>query len=77
MNATEIDPVKYGVLWQKVQDYERRFDDMSAKIDKLESNIEQLIAMANQGKGGFWMGMVIVSAVGSLIGYFLHFFGKS
>lgn len=35
MNAPEIDPVKYGVLWQKVQDYERRFDEMSAKIDKL------------------------------------------
>lgn len=35
MNQPEIDPVKYGVLWQKVQDYKRRFDEMSAKIDKL------------------------------------------
>jgi len=36
MNAPEIiDPVKYGALWQKVQDYERRFDEMSAKINKL------------------------------------------
>ena len=76
MNSPEIDPVKYGVLWQKVQDYERRFDDMSAKIDKMESSIETLVAMANQGKGGFWMGMVIVSAVGSVIGYFAHLFGK-
>jgi hypothetical protein len=77
MNYPEIDPVKYGVLWQKVQDYERRFDDMSAKIDKMESSIETLVAMANQGKGGFWMGMVIVSAVGSLIGYFANLIGKS
>jgi hypothetical protein len=76
MNAPEIDPVRYGVLWQKVQDYERRFDEMSAKIDKMESSIETLVAMANQGKGGFWMGMVIVSAVGSLIGYFAHIFSK-
>ena len=30
----EIDLVKYGVLWQKVQDYERRFDQMSEKLDK-------------------------------------------
>ena len=77
MNIPEtIDPIRYGVLWQKVQDYERRFDEMSAKIDKMESSIETLVAMANQGKGGFWMGMVIVSAVGSLIGYFAHLFGK-
>ena len=76
MNAPEIDPVKYGVLWQKVQDYERRFDEMSVKIDKLETSIEKLVEMANQGKGGFWMGMTIVSALGSLTGYFLHFIGK-
>ena len=77
MNSPEIDPVRYGVLWQKVQDYERRFDEMSAKIDKMESSIETLVAMANQGKGGFWMGMVIVSAVGSVIGYFANLIGKS
>ena len=77
MNSPEIDPVKYGVLWQKVQDYERRFDDMSAKIDKMESSIETLVALANQGRGGFWMGMVIVSAMGSVIGYVGHWLGKS
>jgi hypothetical protein len=76
MNSPEIDPVKYGALYQKVQDYERRFDDMSAKIDKMETSIETLVALANQGRGGFWMGMVIVSAVGSLIGYFTHLLSK-
>ena len=77
MDKPEIDPVKYGVLWQKVQDYERRFDDMSVKIDKMETSIETLVALANQGRGGFWMGMVIVSAVGSVIGYFANLIGKS
>ena len=77
MNAPEIDPVKYGVLWQKVQDYERRFDEMSAKIDKLETNIERLVELANQGKGSFYAGMVMVSAVGSVMGYLSHWLGKS
>lgn len=77
MNAPEIDPVKYGVLWQKVQDYERRFDEMSAKIDKLETNIERLVELANQGKGSFWAGMVMVSALGSVLGYISHWIGKS
>ena len=76
MNAPEIDPVKYGVLWQKVQDYERRFDEMSAKIDKLETNIDKLVELANQGKGSFWAGMVMVSAVGSVLGYLSHWINK-
>jgi len=77
MNAPEIDPVKYGVLWQKVQDYERRFDEMSAKIDKLETNIDKLVELANQGKGSFYAGLVMVSAVGSVLGYLSHWLGKS
>ena len=76
MNIPEIDPVKYGVLWQKVQDYERRFDEMSTKIDKLETSIEQLVALANQSKGGFWMGMAVVSAISSIIGWLSHWFSK-
>jgi hypothetical protein len=77
MNSPEtIDPVKYGALYQKVQDYERRFDEMSAKIDKMETSIDKLVEMANQGKGSFWMGMVMVSAVGSVLGYVANWIGK-
>ena len=77
MNPGEIDPVRYGVLWQKVQDYERRFDDMGKKIDRMEGQLDQLIALANQGRGGFWAGMVFVSAVSSVIGWVSHWFSKS
>jgi hypothetical protein len=76
MMATEIDLVKYGVLWQKVEDYERRFDQMSSKIDKLEKSIEKLVALANQSKGGFWMGMAIVSAISTVVGWLSHWFTK-
>ena len=65
----EIDPVKYGALWQKVQDYERRFDEMGEKIDKMEAHVEKLVALANQGRGGFWAGMAFVSFVSSAIGF--------
>jgi hypothetical protein len=68
--ALEIDPVKYGVLWQKVEDYERRFDEMSKKMDKMESQLEQLVGLANQGRGGFWAGMAFVSALSSAVGFF-------
>jgi hypothetical protein len=71
-----IDPVKYGVLWQKVQDYERRFDEMDKKMDKMESNLEKLVALANQGRGGFWAGMALVSAASSVVGYVSSYFHK-
>jgi hypothetical protein len=77
MTPDSFDPIKYGVLWERVQNYERRFDEMSAKIDKMETSIEQLIAMANQGRGGFWMGMAFVSAISSIMGYFSHWLNKS
>ena len=76
MAQAEIDPVKYGVLWQKVQDYERRFDDMDKKMDKMEGQLEKLVALANQGRGGFWAGMALVSAASSAIGYFSSYFYK-
>jgi hypothetical protein len=72
----QIDPVKYGVLWQKVQDYERRFDQVDKKMDKMENQLEHLVALANQGRGGFWVGMSIVSAASAAAGYVMSFFGK-
>lgn len=76
MNEDRIDPVKYGVLWQKVQDYERRFDVMDRKMDKMETQLEHLVALANQGRGGFWVGMSIVSAASAAAGYVMSFFSK-
>lgn len=65
----DFDPIKYGVLWQKVQDLDK-------KVDKLESGMEELLALANKGRGGFWMGMAFISAVSSVIGYVSHWVNK-
>ena len=64
VEGNEIDLVKYGVLWQKVQ-------DMDKKMDKVERQLEELVALANKGKGGLWFGMSIVSSVSVLIGYII------
>jgi hypothetical protein len=61
----EIDPVKYGAMWQRVNDYERRFEVIDKKLDKMEGQIEELLALANKGRGGFWVGMTIASSVGA------------
>jgi len=61
----EIDPVKYGQLWEKV-------DNLNAKVDKLEDGMEELLALANKGRGGFWVGIMIVSALSTFIGFISH-----
>jgi len=63
----EIDPVKYGQLWEKV-------DQLTAKVDKLEDGMEELLALANKGRGGFWVGMMVVSALSTFIGFISHYF---
>lgn len=63
----EIDPIKYGAMWQRVNDYERRFEVIDKKLDKMERQIDELLALANKGRGGFWMGMTIASMVGGAI----------
>jgi exosome complex RNA-binding protein Rrp4 len=61
----EIDPVKYGQLWEKV-------DNLTAKVDKLEEGMEELLALANKGRGGFWVGMMVVSGISSVVGFIAH-----
>jgi hypothetical protein len=65
--SADIDLVEYGSLLQKVQDLDK-------KVDKLEAGMEELLALANKGRGGFWAGMMIVSAISSFTGYIIHYF---
>ena len=51
-----IDLVKYGVLWQKVEDYEKK-----------------LVSMADKSRGGFWVGMMVVSGLSSFVGFVSHY----
>jgi hypothetical protein len=62
MNTPDFDPVKYGVLWQRVQ-------EMDKKMDKMENQIDQLLALANKSKGGFWFGMSIISGISAFVGF--------
>lgn len=62
---TNFDPVKYGVLWERVQ-------VMDKKMDKMERQLEELVALANKGKGGLWFGMAVASGVSGLLGWFAN-----
>ena len=61
----EIDLVRYGQLWEKVNHLDR-------KMDKVECQMEELLELANKSKGGFWAGMAIASAIGGITGFLTH-----
>ena len=62
-----IDPVKVGVMWQKLETMEK-------EVSELRDDVKTLLAMANKSKGGLWAGMMVVSAISSFIGFFSHYF---
>jgi hypothetical protein len=64
-----IDLYKYGKLVATVESLEK-------KVDKLEAGMEELLELANKGRGGFWAGMAVVSAFSSIIGFIAHWWGS-
>lgn len=64
-NDNGIDLYKYGKLVATVESLEK-------KVDKLEQGMEELLQLANQGRGGFWAGMALVSAFSSFVGFVIH-----
>jgi len=70
----ELDPVKYGVLWNTVENNEKKLEEMSKKIDKLENSIEELVRLVNQSRGALWMGLAILSVISGVIGFVGSYF---
>jgi hypothetical protein len=64
-----IDLVRYGVLWNKVENYEQKFDAMEKKIDAMDADLKKLVLMAERSKGSLWALMGIASVGGSLLGW--------
>jgi hypothetical protein len=52
-----IDPIQYGRLIAQVE-------NLTTKVESMDTDIKELLALANKGRGGFWMGMTIASALG-------------
>ena len=55
-----IDPLKIGVMWQKVETMEREMAEM-------RHDIKTLLAMAERSKGSLWALMGVASVVGGFI----------
>jgi hypothetical protein len=64
-----LNPVEYGKLLAKVEGLEN-------KVNSMDADIKTLLALANQSKGGFWMGMTIASIAGGFLTWLLTYWNK-
>lgn len=71
-----IDLVRYGVLWNKVENYEAKFTSMEKKIDDMEADLKKLVLMAERSKGSLWALMGVASVVGGFITLLSDYFFK-
>jgi hypothetical protein len=62
-----IDPVQYGRLIAQVE-------NLTTKVESMDTDIKELLALANKGRGGFWMGMTIASMLGGVLTWALGHF---
>ena len=69
-----IDLVKYGVLWNRVENYEQRLEAIDKKIDKMESQLDQLVANSNKQQGMAWLGVGMLSVLSTIGGWVIHYF---
>jgi hypothetical protein len=68
-----IDLVRYGILWNKVESYEQKFDAMQKKMDCMESDLKKLVLMAERSKGSLWALMGVAGVIGSVVSFLADF----
>lgn len=64
-----IDLREFGRLEEKVEAQGRQIENMSEKLDAL-------LALANQSRGGFWVGMSLVSMASAAVGWAASWFAR-
>jgi len=60
--VTDIDPREFGKLEAEVQ-------SLRTQVSALQSDVRELLELANRSKGGLWLGMSIAAALGSVVSW--------
>ena len=49
---------------------EAQVEALQVEVHQLANDVKSLLELANKSKGGFWMGMVIASALSGVMSFF-------
>jgi|TARA_Y100000385_G_scaffold165876_1_gene171917 hypothetical protein len=56
----DINPQEFGRMKEQIEHLQKSQDELSR-------DMKEMLALANQGKGGFWAGMAIAAFISSLV----------
>jgi hypothetical protein len=56
----DINPQEFGRMKEQIEHLQK-------SQDELARDMKEMLALANQGKGGFWAGMAIAAFISSLV----------
>ncbi len=56
----DINPQEFGRMKEQIENLQKSQDELSR-------DMKEMLALANQGKGGFWAGMAIAAFISSLV----------
>lgn len=62
--GANIDPVEFGKLLA-------RMEGMETSIKKMENQMESMTALVNQGRGVFWLAVIVGGTISSLATFFV------
>ena len=60
----DINPQEFGKMKEQIEQLQK-------SQDELAKDMKEMLALANQSKGGFWAGMTIAAFVSSLVTIFI------
>ena len=60
----DINPEEFGRMKEQIEHLQK-------SQDELAKDMKEMLALANQSRGGFWAGMVIAAFVSSLVTIFI------
>ena len=60
---SEFNPQEFGHLTAKV-------DNLEKTVAKMSRQIDDLLALVNQGRGAFWLAVVVGGALSSVVTFF-------
>jgi hypothetical protein len=61
--------VEYGRVLERLSHQEGQIVEMRRDLGNMKSQLEELIALANRGKGAWWIALTFVSAISSTLAW--------
>jgi hypothetical protein len=69
--------VEYGRVLERLSVQEGNIVEIRNDLVKMKAQLEELIALANRGKGAWWISLTFVSGISSVLAWAVTHFWRS